>query len=213
MMSTIGRLERYFVPDLSPWDRKELATLKPKNVFVAESPHLNEVEPEELEARRPLCGAAGKKWWSKLGRILERVENEDVSLVRMLRVCRDYRIVVMNAVQYPMDPKIAARYPDGDPVKNLSFAKVSGESNFKKKTPAVQRAIGDLSTRLHHPLLSNAVIWPLGNDADWFVRQALSDEEFRARVGGKIPHPSAWWRKGGHFGRLAEKQLQDIFSG
>lgn len=208
-----AKSDRYFVPDLSPHDRKSLKGTRPKIVFVAESPHTSEVEPEEKNARRPLCGAAGRVWWGMLSEILEGERSEEVSLDRLLDFCKRYDIIVMNAVQYPLDPKVAAQYPEADPVKNLGIAKANGEFSFKKKTnPTVQAAISDLRERLEDPALHGAPVWPLGNDAEWFVMQALGADEAKTRVAGKIPHPSAWWRRGGHFGRVARQKLSEIFS-
>jgi hypothetical protein len=203
---------RYFVPDISPVDRSELKTLEPKIIFVAESPHISEVEPDELSARRPLCGAAGRQWWRKLGEILDHQSSDDVSLERMKKLSSRNRIAVINAVQFPMDPKVAAKFPEAEPVLNLGFAKASGEFGYKKKKKSkeVQESIQELRKRLTNPKMKNAVIWPLGNDAEWFVSQALTPEEYEERVQGKIPHPSAWWRQGGLFGRIAQEKLEKI---
>jgi hypothetical protein len=213
MIPMKARTTRYFVPDLSPIDRATLKKARPKIVFVAESPHTSEVEPDEQSARRPLCGAAGRVWWGMLSEILEGKRSEEVTLERLLAFCQRYEITVINAVQHPLDPKVAAQYPEADPVKNLGIAKTTGEFSFKKKNnPVVQAAITDLRERLSDPLLRDAPVWPLGNDADWFVHQALGPEGSKTRVVGKIPHPSAWWRRGGHFGRVAREQLSKIFS-
>lgn len=203
---------RYFVPDLSPQARKKLRTVKPRFVFVGESPHVSEVEPELEEQRRPLCGSAGRQWWSLLGECLEGIPNPDVSLERQLELCAKYRIVVINAVQYPLDPKIAITYPNAEPVKNLSFGKLSGEHSFKKwKTnPRVQMALNSLKDRLSHPSLRGVPVHCLGNDAEWFANHALGPDGV-SRLGEKIPHPSAWWRQGGYFGRLAREKLERIF--
>lgn len=205
---------RYFVPDISPVDRPELKSLVPKIVFVAESPHISEVEPEAKAERRPLCGAAGRQWWRKLGEILNAESSDDVSLERMEKLSSKSKIAVINAVQFPMDPKVAAKFPEAEPVGNLGFAKASGEYGYKKqkKSPEVQEAIKNLRKRLTDPSMNKAVVWPLGNDAEWFVSQALTPEEYKARVQGKIPHPSAWWRQGGLFGRIAQEKLEKIFS-
>jgi hypothetical protein len=205
---------RYFVPDISPIDRPELKGLSPRVLFVAESPHISEVEPGDRQKRRPLCGAAGRVWWKKLGEILEQESSDDVSLERMESICAQNKIAVINAVQFPMDPKVAAKYPDAEPVSNLGFAKASGEFSYKrqKKAPTVQEAVKNLRERLMDPKMKDAQIWPLGNDAEWFVSQALSPEEYAERVKGKIPHPSAWWRQGGHFGRVAQEKLNEVFS-
>jgi hypothetical protein len=204
---------RYFVPDLSTVDRSVLKKMKPRAIFVAESPHVNEIEPETPGERRPLCGMAGRKWWGLVSELLEGEANADVSLARLLETCFKHRIVIMNAVQYPLDPKVAVVFPEADPAKNLGFNKVSGLYSFKKLKagPQVRAAIDQLTQRLRHPSLKDAPIYCLGNDAEWFVTQALSPAEFSARVGQKIPHPSAWWRKGGHFGRVARERLTEIF--
>src|SRR4051794_1908150 len=122
---------RYFVPDLSPRDHG--TPEMPRAVFVAESPHISEVTPAKRIDRRPLCGMAGKAWWSLLSEILEGQANPDVSLERELEVCRKHRIAVMNAVQYPLDPKVTASFPDFDPAKQLGFNKVAGEFGYKKQ--------------------------------------------------------------------------------
>jgi hypothetical protein len=205
---------RYFVPDISPVDRPELKNLVPKIVFVAESPHISEVEPENRAERRPLCGAAGRQWWRKLGEILAEESSDDVSLERMEKLSSKNRIAVINAVQFPMDPKVAVKYPEAEPVENLGFAKASGEFGYKKqkKSPEMQEAIRNLRKRLTDPAMKSATVFPLGNDAEWFVSQALTPEEYKERVKGKIPHPSAWWRQGGLFGRIAQEKLEKIFS-
>lgn len=204
---------RYLVPDLAPAERLSLQKVKPRFVFVAESPHIHEIEPETLTERRPLCGAAGKQWWSLLSELLEGKSNSDVSLSQLEAFTRKHAIAVMNAVQFPLDPKVAARFPDADPIKNLKFNKVAGEYSFKKlkKSPAVSEALQSLAARLNHPALANAPIYCLGNDSLWLVTQALGPEEAKKRVQDKIPHPSAWWRSGGHYGRVAKEKLQKIF--
>jgi len=205
--------KRFFVPDLSPEARHELRDLKVKVIFVAESPHTSEVEPEELAARRPLCGSAGRRWWSVLGDVLDANPSEDVSLSRLLDLCRRHGVVVMNAVQYPLDPKIAAAYAAADPALNLGFHKGPGELSFKKKkkTPELQSALSSLRARLSGPALEKAPVYCLGNDALWFVSEALGKDGARERIAGKLPHPSAWWRKGGVFKVIARKDLERIF--
>jgi hypothetical protein len=187
--------------------------MKPRFVFVAESPHISEVEPDELGQRRPLCGAAGKQWWGLLTKLLEGTENSDVSLKHLLDFCSRHDIAVMNAVQFPLDPKVSKLFPKADPVKNLGFCKVSGEYSHKKlkKSDPVQSAILALRTRLQHPSFKDATIHCLGNDSEWFVLQALGQDEAFERMGEKIPHPSAWWRQGGLFGRIAQQRLSQIF--
>lgn len=203
---------RFFVPDLSPSDRIALRGVKPNLVFVAESPHIHEIEADELEQRRPLCGTAGKQWWGLLSEITEGRSCTDVSLNHLIEYCLKHQITVMNAVQFPLDPKIAKPYPKADPLKNLGFSKASGPFSFKKlkASPQVQRSIESLRKKLDDPAIKDAKIYCLGNDALWFVSQALGKEEFDQRVREKIPHPSAWWRQGGFFGRVAKEKLLKI---
>lgn len=208
-----GRLDRrFFVPDLTPQSHPEWKGFQPRWVFVAESPHLNEVEPEALEDRRPLCGAAGKAWWGMLSRLVEGQPNEDVSLERFREFCVSQGIAVLNAVQYPLDPKITRRHAEADPMRTLGFSKLAGPQGYKKMkaTDLVQSQIKSLQARLRHPMLATCPIHALGNDAEWFIAQALSADEFSLRVGERIPHPSAWWRQNGLFGRIAEEKLSRI---
>lgn len=206
---------RYLVPDLSPENRGLLKNSIPKVVFVAESPHISEIEPLDIAERRPLCGMAGKQWWGLLTELLEGTPNSDVSLKHLLDFCLHQKLAVMNAVQFPLDPKITRLFPQADPVKNLGFCKASGEYSYKKlrKEKAVQSAIQNLKQRLHHPSLEKSKVHCLGNDSEWFVLQALGKEEAAVRLGEKIPHPSAWWRRGGLFGSVAREKLNQIFFG
>jgi len=210
----IAKFSRYFVPDLTPMDRKELRNLRPEVVFVAESPHVSEVTPESEVERRPLCGSAGKKWWALLGELLGDDQGEDVALTRMLHLCEEYRIALLNVLQYPLDKGIRKKIPGADPVANLGFCKNPGNQSYKKlkNTDSVTQAIQALRDRLMDPRLLHARIHCLGNDAEWFVKQALGKEEYQVRVGEKLPHPSAWWRRGGHFGRVARKQLKSVIT-
>lgn len=204
----VGQRERYFVPDLTPRDRMELRALRPWVVFVGESPHLSEVAPERKGDRRPLCGAAGRQWWSLLSELLEGRPDPDVSLERILGFSARHGIAVMNSVQYPLDPKIAAVHPQADPLENLGFSKAAGELGYKRRKggAAVRSAIGNLRRRLSDRRIGDAAIWCLGNDSEWFVRQALDGVD-PSRLAGKVPHPSAWWRQGGLFGRIAREKL------
>jgi hypothetical protein len=171
------------------------------------------VAPERPEDRRPLCGQAGKVWWSALGMILEKNPDSDTSLERILAFCTKHRVVVLNAVQYPLDPKVAKKFPDADPVKNLGFSKVGGASSFKKmkNSREVLTAVQSLRERLGHPALSRLPVYCLGNDSFWFVSQALQDNPSRAPE--KIPHPSAWWRRQNLYKKIALEKLGEIFSG
>ena len=205
--------QRYFVPDLSPQFHQSLLRIKPKYVFVAESPHIHEVTPQELAQRRPLCGAAGKKWWGELSELLEGRGAEELSLEYLLKFCSRHRVVILNAVQFPLDPKVSQEFPEADPIQNLGFNKVSGQYSFKKlkDSDVVIQRIEDLSQRLNHPSIRPLEVHCLGNDSEWFVKRALSRLGQESRFGIKIPHPSARWRKGGYYGDVAQTQLKKMF--
>src|SRR4051794_8604940 len=117
---------RYFVPDLTPQARAKLRALRPRAIFVAESPHVSEIAPESLAERRPLCGKAGLKWWSLLSELLEGQASADVSLERLEEICRKHRIAILNAVQYPLDPKVTAAFPGANPEQTIGFSKAPG---------------------------------------------------------------------------------------
>lgn len=204
--------QRYFVPDLTPMDRSELRETRFRYVFVAESPHVSEVEAETLLDRRPLCGSAGKVWWGALGEALERQPWETLTAKGLIGFCKKHRIAVLNAVQFPLDPKIVERVedPKANPLKTVGFSKAPGQGHYKKSD--CSSALKELRRRLLDPSLGDARIVALGNDADWFIRKALSKEEVEARGLCKIPHPSAWWRRGGFFGRQAREALKTFFS-
>lgn len=215
------RKGRFFVPDLSPEAHPEARGFKPALVFVAESPHVSEVTPAALEERRPLCGKAGLQWWGLLGQLLEHrpvaagdaSAPTDVSLERLLDFCRRHSIAIMNAVQYPLDPKVAAAFPEAEPALTIGFSKAARADQYKKlKTrPEVLDALHALRARLRHPSVAHCRVHALGNDSEWFLQQALGKEGFATRVGERIPHPSAWWRQGGLYGRIAREKLERIF--
>ena len=209
-MTKITPNKRFLVPDLSPKERPALSRMKVKFVFVAESPHVNEIEPDALRARRPLCGAAGRKWWGMISKVLEGVVDEGAELERQLSLCRKHGIVVMNAVQYPLDPKIIRHVEGAEPLRNLGFSKAAGHGHYRrlKESESVRTALLSLKKRLMHSSVRNAPIIPLGNDALWFVEQALAAS---GRLSEKIPHPAAWWRRGGLYGRVAEERLRALF--
>ncbi|MEW6057859.1 MAG: hypothetical protein AB1540_14725 [Bdellovibrionota bacterium] len=202
--------ERFFVPDLTPEQRSQLKKLKPKLVFVAESPHESEVAPEMRAERRPLCGKAGREWWQKIGQILKDEDDKSTELGRLLELCLAGDFAVMNAVQYPLDPKITLyQGEEAAPVRGLGFSKVSPYSYKKlKDTEAVRRAVQNLRERLNHSSLVHALVVSLGNDAQWFVNQALQGSLERHLE--TIPHPSAWWRQGGKLRTRAELQLTSL---
>jgi hypothetical protein len=206
-------MSRYLVPDLSPQARPKLSKLRPKVLFVAESPHIHEVEPAVESERRPLCGAAGKAWWGTLTELLEGETNSDVSLKHLIEFCGDWDIAVMNAVQVPLDPKVMKRFPDADPLRHVGFSKEAGPSFYKKQkgTPQLERTLKNLRDRLSEKSVKDLPIVALGNDSDWFLRQALSSEEVERRLMSKLPHPSAWWRRGGLYEKQAREKLAEIF--
>ncbi|MBI2711751.1 MAG: hypothetical protein HYX41_02645 [Bdellovibrio sp.] len=178
---------RFFVPDLSPLDRPLLKS----------------------------ATMAGRVWWTMLAEILGENDEVDLSAESLQHFCRKYKIAILNAVQYPLDPKVAKRFPEADPVSNLGFQKATGPYSFKKQRPneCVQTCIQSLAARVRHSSLAGAKVYCLGNDAQWFLGHALGPypEDFQRFV-DKIPHPSAWWRQGGYFGRVAHEKLSQIFA-
>ncbi len=207
-----AKAERFRVPDLSPGDRKAWANAhafpwKVRWVFVAESPHVSEITPVELEERRPLCGASGKKWWALLSEKLTGVASTDVSVQALLGLCCQYQVSVINAVQFPLDPGITRVFPEADPAKTLGFSKKGADSYQKMKhSAAVAKALVSLRLRLSHPALRQAEVHCLGNDALWFVTQAVGAN----RIQSKIAHPAAWWRRQGFYGQQARGQLTEL---
>lgn len=201
--------DRYFVPDLSPMDRPRLKNLRPKYVFIAESPHLNEIEETEASARRPLCGRAGQKWWALVAEVLGCNPPPDLSSRSLEDFCLENQLAVLNAVQYPMDPKITAKYPKADPILTVGFSKASGPTFYKKSgvRSELDLALQSLKNRLENEKIRATPRYALGNDALWIIEQAIQKSV------PKIPHPSAWWRKGGAFGRTARAQLVSLFQG
>jgi hypothetical protein len=204
--------DSFVVPDLSPRDRAALRQVKPRYLFVAESPHVSEIEPLNLSERRPLCGAAGKVWWNALSEVIDKHPSTDLSLEHFLGFCTRHRIAVMNAVQVPLDPKVTRLFPEADPVKSLGFSKEAGTYHYKKfkERKELQSVLDNLRTRLNDPSVADVPIICLGNDSLWFVERALGADT--TRIACKIAHPSAWWRKGGWFGRAARDSLVRLFS-
>jgi hypothetical protein len=204
----------FFVPDLTPEAHPEAKDFVVQYLFVAESPHVSEITPPRVQDRRPLCGVAGKQWWSLLSELLEGEPNDDVSLKHLLSFCVRHQIAVANAVQWPLDPKITRYNPEADPLKTVGFSKIAGATGYKKMKAGkeVKRALSSLSERLTHPSLAQVGIYPLGGDADWFIRQAIEPGLLALRMREKIPHPSAWWRQNGLFGRIAREKLSHIFT-
>lgn len=201
--------DRYLVPDLSAEARPELKGLKPRLIFVAESPHEAETAPADQGVRRPLCGRAGQSFWKMIGEQLGGQSSSDTSLERLLELVRKGQFAVLNAVQYPLDPKITLYYGEAvDPVLQLGFSKVPPASYKKlKSTREVECAVEELKRRLVHPSLRSAPIISLGNDAQWFVAQAVSPVGTGRHL-MTIPHPSAWWRQGGKLREKAREKLE-----
>lgn len=204
--------KRFFVADLSPQQRSALASIKPKLVFVAESPHVNEVEPLDAAHRRPLCGSAGREWWAMVGFFIAGEKSRQTDLERLLALCRRGQLAVLNAVQYPIDQKITAHYGDeANPLANLGFAKAAPASYKKlKASDEVQAAIHALRERLVHASMHELPVVSLGLDAQWFVTQALGSKMGEGRHLTTVPHPSAWWRQGGKLRERAREQLKAL---
>ncbi|OFZ17731.1 MAG: hypothetical protein A2X94_15200 [Bdellovibrionales bacterium GWB1_55_8] len=212
-MSSIPNLDpRYFVPDLSPQQRGEVRNFFVDRVFVAESPHIHEVEPEDRNERRPLCGAAGRRWWRMLGELLEQAPLQDLCSKSLVDFCAKHRFAVLNAIQFPLDPAVTRLFPQADPLKTLGFSKAAGVRRYKrmKDSEEVRGRLTELRARLEHPALAGKPIYALGKDAEWFLLQALGDLKQPASVGW-IPHPSAWWRQGGKLENDAREKLKQVF--
>lgn len=120
-----------------------------------------------------------------------------------------HRVAVLNAVQFPLDPAVTRLFPDADPMRTVGFSKLAGERHYRrlKKSPQVQESLDHLKKRLDDPALAGKPIYCLGKDAEWFVKAALPQVAI-----GWIPHPSAWWRKGGKFEQDARAKLREIFT-
>ena len=190
--------DRYRVQDLIP-------SQKTKIVFIAESPHKDEVAPENSQERSPFRGTAGREWWSALAKFTQtKPANRDVPpRDQLLKICSELEISVMNAVQFPLDPKITLHEGKAcSPVEYLGFQKSSGPEGYKavlkkggRHNPVVS-AIGDLKARLIEVNKSNqvSIVVCLGNDSRWFVERALEGISDGLEI-QTIAHPSSWWRK------------------
>ena len=213
---------RYRVEDLIPiFSRSNFSKLKA--VFIAESPHKDEVSSENPRERSPFRGTAGKEWWGALSKIAgdQPISGEIPSREKLLEICFELGIVVMNAVQFPLDPKITLHQGHScDPVEFLGFQKSSGPLGYKavlknsdRKNSVnnpVGEAILDLRMRLEGLKKSNdvSIIVCLGNDSRWFVERAAQGNLDDLKI-QTIPHPSSWWRKAEYRSR-ALKLLEDL---
>ena len=203
---------RVFVPDLTPQGQPQCFGFSPKLVFVAESPHVSEVSPPLEAERRPLCGKAGLAWWGALSEILEGVPAPSLTRQWMVEFCKRHQIAVMNAVQYPLDPLAAREVPEAEPSRTTGISKAARADSYKKlkSQPEVKALLASLRTRLNHEAVAGCSVIPLGTDAEWFLKNALSTEDYAKRVRKKLAHPSAWWRRGGLFGRQAREVLTEL---
>lgn len=193
---------RYRVDDLIPKfrNKKDL-----KILFIGESPHRDEVVSLVAAERTPFRGFAGRKWWVMLGQFLDppQLLSPIPSRSVLLKVCSQLGIGVLNAVQFPLDPKIILHEgPVCDPWVQLGFEKGNSLRGYKtmletQKNP-VAKAIQDLATRLQPFQNQSVQIVALGNDSKWFVERAVlllsPKSHLRHQTLCALPHPSSWWR-------------------
>ncbi len=188
---------RYRVPDLLP------GTKRVRAVFVGESPHRDEVAPESAGERSPFRGMAGREWWSALAKFQRHplVAKPVPPRAELEALCRELGVAVLNAVQFPLDPKISLHTGESAvPARELGFAKDKGATGYKavlktggKQNP-VEQAIRDLQARLLPWVEAGVPVVCLGNDSRWFVERAVGAEGAAKLL--TIPHPSSWWRNG-----------------
>lgn len=201
--------ERWLVPDLVP-DGVELCA-----IFVGESPHKDELKPQDQVERSPFRGSAGKQWWQEIfgcaGLPFQR-EAQVPPKTELEHVCRKLRIAVLNAVQYPIDPKITQHYPACVPREYLKFDKGerdrkgngNGKGPFGYKTvlddqyragPVGERII-DLARRLRRFSKMPAQLVCLGDDSEWFVSRAIQQLPLGCVLTEQSPvtisHPARW---------------------
>lgn len=201
---------RYKVQDLVP-EKVSRA------VFVGESPHRDEVAPESPSERSPFRGVAGREWWSELAKFLSHplAMRPVPPRATLMQVCEELEIAVMNAVQYPLDPKIMLHQGrESAPVVQIGFEKGVGEQSYKAvyrqdlHPNPVESAIADLASRLTELKGAPAQIVCLGNDSRWFVERAVQEIPVDAPLVQKpvltIPHPSSWWRNSAYRARAVE---------
>ena len=196
--------ERFRVEDLIPQIAlgHELTA-----VFIGESPHRDEVASENAAERSPFRGTAGREWWQELSQF--QATSLPVKPVpdrmRLLQICSELQIGVMNAVQFPIDPKICLHQGnESDPYLYLGFEKSAGIKGYKAifkqniDINPVLNSLEDLRARLSVFDKMPVQLVCLGNDSRWFVEHALKGFEgspLTQKPLLTIPHPSAWWRK------------------
>jgi hypothetical protein len=206
--------ERFCVPDLVPSSGRLRA------VFIGESPHRDEVAPKDAALRSPFRGVAGREWWAEL----VKLAGSDLTVrpvpprPALESLCSALGIAVMNAVQYPIDPKIVLHQGDSAaPKMHLGFEKGSGEASYKAVfkqggSNPVFRAIADLAARLQALGDHEAQVVCLGNDSRWFVERALAllpeGGALTRRPAVTIPHPSSWWRNAAYRTRAVQALTQ-----
>ena len=195
---------RYHVRDLSPRDRSALriAACRIRYVFLAESPHKDEVTDPIARKRMPLVGDAGKRFWREIGTALGIVIDPD-DPQQILQVCRKYGIAVINAVQFPIGYTIIRSHWQANPLRLLGFSKPPRSKKLKAylsgkaycspaKRAKVQPVLKSLRKRLTDPALASARVYCLGGDARWFTRRVWQagmppiDDTV-------IPHPAVWF--------------------
>jgi hypothetical protein len=214
-----SRTDRWLVPDLVP------TGVELRAIFVGESPHKDEVKPKNKGERFPFRGSSGRSWWVEifdcaalsLGATPLPALSDVPPRLELERVCRDLRIAVLNAVQYPIDPKITKHYPSCVPREFLKFDKGTrdgkgmgnGKGPFGYKTvlqvqdcvDPVGGRVSDLAWRLRRFGQMPAQVVCLGHDSKWFVNQAMrrlpQDCALARQPPETIPHP-ARWRFSGH---------------
>jgi hypothetical protein len=203
---------RYRVDDLVP----ELASRRFRAIMIGESPHRDEVAPQDPAERSPFRGVAGRHWWAEVGRFLAEPARVPPIPPRavLLDWCQELRIAIINSVQYPLDPRIVLHEgEDCSPEKQLGFAKVSGALSFRK-SPRTIVAVRDLAGRLEPISESVGPVLCLGADARWFADRALALLPERAPLKhariDTIPHPASWWRRP-EYRKRARDALAEVF--
>ena len=206
--------QRFLVPDLLP-PKSSLSSLRA--IFIGESPHRDEVLPEDSRERTPFRGIAGREWWAELTKFqVSPVQTRPVPNRKvLLEICAELQFALMNAVQFPIDPKITLHQgAKSSPHDQLGFEKGAGATGYKAVYKEdldhnpVRHAILDLTRRLCLLKESHAQIVCLGNDSRWFVERAMELLPSNAAVLEKpllmVPHPSSWWRKASYRTRAVD---------